>query len=73
MHLTVHLQELKRELRVPDKQALVQHFQASEIADLPPRLRALFEDNKVTVQRRQLGIAALQVISSRSNTHHQAA
>jgi TolA-binding protein len=25
----------------------VQHFQASEIADLPPKLRALFEDNKV--------------------------
>jgi hypothetical protein len=46
------LQELKRELRAPERQtcaaqALVQHFQASEIADLPPKLRALFEDNKV--------------------------
>jgi hypothetical protein len=36
-------------LRSGDKQPRLQQFQASEIADLPPRLRALFEDNKVGV------------------------
>jgi hypothetical protein len=57
-----HVQVLKREggrCRSPDKHAVATlsgtatsgsarvHYQASEVADLPPRLRALFEDNKV--------------------------
>lgn len=44
----LHAQVLKQKaLRGPEKQQYVQQFQASEISDLPPRLRALFEDNKV--------------------------
>lgn len=42
------MQVLKQKvLRGAQKQPCVQQFQASEISDLPPRLRALFEDNKV--------------------------
>lgn len=43
------MQVLKQKaLRSADKQQpCLQQFQASEISDLPPRLRALFEDNKV--------------------------
>jgi hypothetical protein len=50
MHLLSALSEqvLKtKALRSGDKKQGLQQFQASEIADLPPRLRALFEDNKV--------------------------
>lgn len=44
----LHLQVLKQKaVRGPEKQPCLQQFQASEICDLPPRLRALFEDNKV--------------------------
>lgn len=43
------MQVLKQKvLRSADKQQpCLQQFQASEISELPPRLRALFEDNKV--------------------------
>lgn len=43
------MQVLKQKaLHSTDKQQpCLQQFQASEISDLPPRLRALFEDNKV--------------------------
>lgn len=49
-HCMLALQALKHKaLRLPDsKQPCLQQFQASEVCDLPPRLRALFEDNKVS-------------------------
>eukprot|EP00775_Hariotina_reticulata_P010629 gene10629-10787_t len=37
----------KELMSAADKPACIQQFHAAEIADLPPRLRALFEDNKV--------------------------
>jgi hypothetical protein len=40
-----------KEMRVSEKQPIMQQFQASELADLPPRLRALVEDNKVNLER----------------------
>eukprot|EP00877_Chromochloris_zofingiensis_P002309 jgi/Chrzof1/12079/Cz06g20180.t1 len=38
---------LMKGLHAPDKQPYIQPFQESEVANLPPRLRALFSDNKV--------------------------
>lgn len=38
---------LRKEPR-PDAQPIMQQFERAEIVDLPPKLRALFEDNKVT-------------------------
>jgi hypothetical protein len=42
------LQVLLKELKGQDRGAgSLQQFEASEVLDLPPRLRALVEDNKV--------------------------
>lgn len=41
------MQVLMKGLHAPDKQPYIQPFQESEVANLPPRLRALFSDNKV--------------------------
>jgi hypothetical protein len=46
--LLIASQVLKQKaLRSSEQQPCLQQFQASEISDLPPRIRALFEDNRV--------------------------